>query len=448
MKKFLLFGLACACGLTAAAEAGTTQCQAGYTLTNVYSIDGLTAAASTSANRSGVGINDKWYVVDHAAGIVKTYEVKDGALVSTGNIAAPAGHYMWVSSNLDAAGHYLVQLDDHKFDGYTSASGHGFMVIDTETNEVINDFVPMSYSGVKATDGSLAADKRRFDSMAPIDEDILSYPNTRILEPITGEAKAFQFSYNEPNVATDATYWKTAYFNVSFTDFPESLQKCTSTGYAMQYNDNGAKCMAFYGNIVYTDTYSGEGKYGNAIQKYTGNWIASGDYFYTPQHSGLTGFNIFNLDGKQYIIYPAGGSALAGDAFAIAEVTFTDSPLTDMTAPEERAVTGSLVARAYAATNGSAPRYTSSTFCTPSYHIEYVPDEDNSVYIYSYAIGAPANKWKFTDLVDDIPTGVEGIEAETDAPVEYFNLQGVRVANPESGVYIRRQGAVTTKVIL
>ncbi len=46
-----------------------------------------------------------------------------------------------------------------------------------------------------------------------------------------------------------------------------------------------------------------------------------------------------------------------------------------------------------------------------------------------------------------------GLEAATivdnnDAPVEYFNLQGMRVENPENGLFIRRQGANATKVIL
>ena len=44
-------------------------------------------------------------------------------------------------------------------------------------------------------------------------------------------------------------------------------------------------------------------------------------------------------------------------------------------------------------------------------------------------------------------TGIDGIEAEN-APVEYFNLQGVRVANPENGLYIRRQGNKVEKVFL
>ncbi|MCM1070597.1 MAG: hypothetical protein NC210_08055 [[Clostridium] fimetarium] len=46
-------------------------------------------------------------------------------------------------------------------------------------------------------------------------------------------------------------------------------------------------------------------------------------------------------------------------------------------------------------------------------------------------------------------SSVEVVEEEaTDAPVEYYNLQGVRVANPGTGIYIRRQGSTVTKVIL
>ena len=46
-------------------------------------------------------------------------------------------------------------------------------------------------------------------------------------------------------------------------------------------------------------------------------------------------------------------------------------------------------------------------------------------------------------------TGVEDIIAdENNGEVEFFNLQGVRVANPENGVYIRRQGNKATKVLV
>lgn len=45
--------------------------------------------------------------------------------------------------------------------------------------------------------------------------------------------------------------------------------------------------------------------------------------------------------------------------------------------------------------------------------------------------------------------GVEDITADDlNAPVEYFNLSGIRVDNPANGLYIRRQGSKVEKVIL
>lgn len=51
---------------------------------------------------------------------------------------------------------------------------------------------------------------------------------------------------------------------------------------------------------------------------------------------------------------------------------------------------------------------------------------------------------------DGTLTGVEGIsaEADADAPVEFYDLQGRMVANPQGGIFIRRQGMKVTKVAL
>jgi len=39
------------------------------------------------------------------------------------------------------------------------------------------------------------------------------------------------------------------------------------------------------------------------------------------------------------------------------------------------------------------------------------------------------------------------IDADSDAPVEYFNLQGVRIAYPQAGqILIRRQGDKVEKI--
>jgi hypothetical protein len=45
--------------------------------------------------------------------------------------------------------------------------------------------------------------------------------------------------------------------------------------------------------------------------------------------------------------------------------------------------------------------------------------------------------------------GIEGVAADSqEAPVEYYNLQGVRVSNPGTGLYIRRQGTKVEKVAI
>lgn len=49
-------------------------------------------------------------------------------------------------------------------------------------------------------------------------------------------------------------------------------------------------------------------------------------------------------------------------------------------------------------------------------------------------------------LAEGETTGIDAIVADENAPVEYYNLQGIRVAEPSNGIFIRRQGNKTTKV--
>ena len=50
----------------------------------------------------------------------------------------------------------------------------------------------------------------------------------------------------------------------------------------------------------------------------------------------------------------------------------------------------------------------------------------------------------------DVTTAIETVAADFDenAPVEYYNLQGVRVANPANGIFIKRQGNKVEKVLV
>lgn len=59
------------------------------------------------------------------------------------------------------------------------------------------------------------------------------------------------------------------------------------------------------------------------------------------------------------------------------------------------------------------------------------------------------NSLEANDVTDRITTGVESVEVEdANAAIEYYNMQGVRVANPENGMYIRRKGNTVTKVFV
>ena len=51
----------------------------------------------------------------------------------------------------------------------------------------------------------------------------------------------------------------------------------------------------------------------------------------------------------------------------------------------------------------------------------------------------------FTVTNSGVQTGIELVEAEN-APAEYFNLQGVRIAEPENGIFICRKGSKVTKI--
>lgn len=83
-------------------------------------------------------------------------------------------------------------------------------------------------------------------------------------------------------------------------------------------------------------------------------------------------------------------------------------------------------------------------------------------HVYSMAYGASdmmfggrpdgAGRVKITIMpdgtADSTPTGIDGVAGDNDCPVEYYNLQGMRVNRPSYGIYIRRQGNKIEKVAI
>ncbi len=54
----------------------------------------------------------------------------------------------------------------------------------------------------------------------------------------------------------------------------------------------------------------------------------------------------------------------------------------------------------------------------------------------------------FVQLVKGTEGAVNTIVTDENAPVEYFNLQGVKVSEPANGLYIKRQGSKVSKVVV
>jgi tetrahydromethanopterin S-methyltransferase subunit A len=55
---------------------------------------------------------------------------------------------------------------------------------------------------------------------------------------------------------------------------------------------------------------------------------------------------------------------------------------------------------------------------------------------------------KYTFNTENVGINKVAINNDANAPVEYYNLQGVKVANPSNGVFIKVQGNKSTKVYI
>ncbi len=90
------------------------------------------------------------------------------------------------------------------------------------------------------------------------------------------------------------------------------------------------------------------------------------------------------------------------------------------------------------------------------YLIEYVlyngNDVTNELVNNSYtttAVGAEAVSKLEVKMIDEISVAIEEVNIdEEDGPIEYYNLQGVKVGNPSNGIFIKKQGRKTQKVII
>lgn len=86
-----------------------------------------------------------------------------------------------------------------------------------------------------------------------------------------------------------------------------------------------------------------------------------------------------------------------------------------------------------------------NNFGIPAYHV-YATDSDNAHQMSQIRMFKMRFMYDFLDIASSIVDNFDNVD--NNAPVEYFNLQGVRVNNPSNGIYIRRQGKSVSKVAI
>ncbi|MBO5271773.1 MAG: N-acetylmuramoyl-L-alanine amidase [Muribaculaceae bacterium] len=148
---------------------------------------------------------------------------------------------------------------------------------------------------------------------------------------------------------------------------------------------------------------------------------------HTVANASVEGFDWFKLYDKSYFIMPMTSDGTTGTRGSIFGIYDGEGALVACWSDGEKTGLGAAMGSFIA-----------------------VPNNDYSVNIYHFVPGTVAEKFTFAVSPK---TGVENIETEivdenVDAPARYFNLQGVEVANPSNGIYIKVQGNRSSKVYI
>jgi YD repeat-containing protein len=166
-------------------------------------------------------------------------------------------------------------------------------------------------------------------------------------------------------------------------------------------------------------------------------------------HSGKCNFKIFtrHIPDKPEYATISGSTSITitsneGSLWTIEKEYDADGNLVSTNANKAQSViarTESSDEWQYAAAQGVA-----YTIAAPTTTGNYIKVQAKSVY------NGVSSDVMSVDLNNAGPiAGIEGVAADSqDAPVEYYNLQGVRVSNPGTGLYIRRQGTKVEKVAI
>ncbi len=145
---------------------------------------------------------------------------------------------------------------------------------------------------------------------------------------------------------------------------------------------------------------------------------------YTTTNASSEGFDWFTLENKDYFIMPLSTDGSTNGRSTAWGIFSQDGELVAYNAENVKSGIGQGMGSIIA-----------------------VPINDYATYIYHFVAGCVAEKYiyatKATVDVESITT-----EENIDAPVEYYNLQGMKVAYPQDGIFIKVQGNKVSKVYI
>lgn len=306
-------------------------------------------------------------------------------------------------------------------------------------------------------------DHERTVTVASADEEM---GTVAITSPATAESSV---TTNEKTVVIKAT----AVTGASFMNWTDAAGNVVSTDATYTYT--GTEDASFTANFGYTVTATSNDD-GSLTLTVDGTVIASGTV--VPKGTVVKVVGTPNAD-KGLLSLTANGTAIENESeITIEENTEIVANFGEAAYTVEVSVIGQGTYNLFiwddSGEQEEGTPINSGAYITPNYMIELQPQAAEG-WEFQNAVFAGCSDGTLEQTADDIDdygsvyctaakenlsitvtfalssTAIDGIEADDEnAPVEYFNLQGIRVNsdNLTPGVYVRRQGSKTTKVLV
>lgn len=409
MKKFLLLGAAAMMACAANAQ----------TLTTVWKV----ATPATPLVRTTAGFGDKVYVAyapnnTPSAGYIE--EWVNGAVVATYK----------VNEKMIEMGR-LSEVEKVAEDGTTSMVWEGDqMWTNVMTDDADNIMVGLGTAG--SADSSkkfvyIPADDRNNMQVLEIEE----WPSADFVEArfdvpcrIVGNiADEGAYLYVAANGSAVLPVMYIFINDEGKIDYDVEMSWALTLGTAFNSSSNVATLSTFDELIdAQTATEFASKTYTYTRATVPQAWSAAEEKFVASdvitKGGNCAGMDVFSIDGVDYMAIKRDDLSLRGASFEIKNLATGESVAAWNAESTAGNYVGSMMAR--------------------------VNEDGKTANIYVCAQG------DFMGLVKFNPTGSSAIEeiAADNATVEYFNLQGVKVANPENGIFVKKQGGKATKVVL